>query len=508
MKLVEDGGLNIDAPYSDYVPGFKIRSRYTDAMEMTPRHLLTHHTGLPDVVGQVSTDPENGALILPDFSLDYVSLPPGTAFAYSNIGYRLLGGLIESATDKTFSTYILQNIFEPLGMSNSSFTHNESLSMGYDGEITIAPPPMYDPAGSVCSSATDLAKFVKFIFAGGLSLDVDRDAKNQRVLQETTINKMLSVQNEDMPLDIDKRIGLGWHLYDLQGFLPVNTRAAGHSGYDTIFTSFLIILPDQKLGAVVLSNSRTNGSSVMNIGFRAIKLMHEARTGILTEALLQPKEDVSSQIKLTATELERYIGFYETNGEDPLIEITLRGGHLESTIEGKRVRIVPLENGRFTLRLVLFGFLPIRLEELERSTFSFQEIEDFEVILEHRGPFSRIAGTKLDPVPIPAAWRDRLGTWECLDPGDGLIALRTITLWEHKGFLVANVETLARIHESSLFGGAVLEPLNENEAIVPGIQHSRNAGETLQALMKQGEELLRYNGCYFRPRIQKHEKQP
>jgi hypothetical protein len=297
---------------------------------------------------------------------------------------------------------------------------------------------------------------------------------------------------------MNKRIGLGWHLYDLPGLLPENTRIAGHSGYDTIFTSFLIILPDLKLGAVVLSNSGKTGSAVMNIGYRAIKLMHEAKTGIHLDPPTQPEEDAASVIRLPSSDLDEYAGFYETNGEDPLIEIKLRRGHLESTIEGKRVRIVPLDNGRFTLRYLLLGFLPIRRDELERSTFSFQKINGFGVIVEHRGPFSRIAGTRLEPAPIPQMWKDRLGSWECLDPGDGMVSLHSLELKEYRGFLMMNVETYATVHERSQFGGAVLKPLTEDEAVVAGVQHSRTAGETLQAMSIQGKEVLRYNGCFFK----------
>jgi hypothetical protein len=229
-----------------------------------------------------------------------------------------------------------------------------------------------------------------------------------------------------------------------------------------------------------------------------IALMHEARTGIHVDPLPLPREDTASEVSLPAAQLERYPGFYETNGNDPFIEGRLVAGRLVSVMEGKKVQIVPLAGGRFSVRWLLLGFIPLRLEELERSTFSFEETAGSAVIVEHRGPFKRLAGTRLEKREIPAAWKGRLGKWECIDPGDDMVQLRSLELREQSGFLVLDVETFATVSQAGLPWGAVLHPLSGTEGIVPGMQHSRSAGETLRAVEAGVGEMLRFQGNLFR----------
>ena len=152
----------------------------------------------------------------------------------------------------------------------------------------------------------------------------------------------------------------------------------------------------------------------------------------------------------------------------------------------------------FPVRLLLLGFLPVRVKELERSTFSFEEISGQKVLVEHRGSYRRLAGTRLERREIPGDWRNRLGTWECVDPGNGMVYERSLTLREQSGFLVLDAETYATVRQSSLAWGAVLQPISDSEAIIPGIQHSRSAGATLRAVPAEGGELLRFEGYLFR----------
>jgi CubicO group peptidase (beta-lactamase class C family) len=492
MQLAEMGLVDIDRPVSDYLPGFTVRSRFPGAAPITVRNLLTHHSGLPDIERGADRDPSTGMLLLPECAEDSLSQPPNTLFSYSNLGYRLLGCLIESVSGRTFSEYIDESILKPLAMAGSSFDAGDSplLSMGYVNGAAVKPPAMYDPAGSLCSSVTDLARFVEMIFADGTT-------GSSRIVSAETLRSMLTPQNDGIPLDMDTRIGLGWHLYDLTGLLPAGVVAAGHTGYDTIFTSFLMILPEEKLGVVVLVNSDEAGSAAASICYRAISLMYEASTGIHTDPPVQPAEDVTSEIRLTDGELARLTGFYETSGNDPFIEVRLEAGRLVSVIEGRKVWIVPLAGGGFTVRWLLFGFVPVRLAEMERSIFSFEDVSGRLILVEHRGPYKRLAGTKIERWPIPPAWAQRLGKWECMDTGNGMVYNRSITLREQSGFLIIDVDTFAEAVQGNLPWGAVLQPLSDDEAIVPGIQHARSAGETLRAVMRGGREMLRFAGAWY-----------
>jgi hypothetical protein len=106
-----------------------------------------------------------------------VHTKPGTVFSYSNMGYTILGMVIESATGQKYEDYLDKNLLIPLGMENSSFQFisqigkdaNKNLAMGHfeDGS-TVASAPMYlRPAGQFTTTAHDMALFLKFLMSDG-----------------------------------------------------------------------------------------------------------------------------------------------------------------------------------------------------------------------------------------------------------------------------------------------------------------------------------------------------
>lgn len=95
------------------------------------------------------------------------------------------------------------------------------------------------------------------IFAGG-------NAKNQQIIQEKTLAEMLRPQNTAVALDFDStKIGLGWFL-NTNGMPALKNAGtvASHGGGTILFRSQLFILPEHKLGVVVLSNSSTAYNAV------------------------------------------------------------------------------------------------------------------------------------------------------------------------------------------------------------------------------------------------------
>jgi CubicO group peptidase (beta-lactamase class C family) len=74
----------------------------------------------------------------------------------------------------------------------------------------------------------------------------------QRILRPQTVAEMLTPQNSDVPLDFDARWGLGWWMLPLLDYAGKN---AWHQGGEGVWNSMLFILPDHKLGVVLLTNS-------------------------------------------------------------------------------------------------------------------------------------------------------------------------------------------------------------------------------------------------------------
>ena len=101
MIAVEEGALELDAPVAEFLPEYRDQTRQT----ITPRHLLSHASGLPEVGprGVAAVDVEPGC-------------PPATRRIYSNEGYAVLGELIALSTGIDHASYVREAVFEPLGM--------------------------------------------------------------------------------------------------------------------------------------------------------------------------------------------------------------------------------------------------------------------------------------------------------------------------------------------------------------------------------------------------------
>ena len=268
MQLAEQGEIDIDQPLQTYVPEFSINSRFPDASPITPRNVMTHHSGLPSdwLNGMFAYGDDREALVRSEFGSlvseikdAYVTNPPNTAFSYSNLGYDLLGHAVEQVTGQGFSDYVDEAILQPMGMDSSSFTLTSDMKALLSKEYLNGEEQEYIwgrdiPAGALRSTVEDLSRFMMMVFDDG-------EVGGERILQPQSLAEMLSPQNSDVPLDFDARWGLSWWLLPLG--LDYAGEVAWHSGGEGMWNSLLVTLPDQKLGVVVLSNSGEAGGAII-----------------------------------------------------------------------------------------------------------------------------------------------------------------------------------------------------------------------------------------------------
>jgi CubicO group peptidase (beta-lactamase class C family) len=118
------GRLDLDRPVAEVLPGFVVRSRFPATQAITPRMLLTHHSGLPldRLQGKWSDRPRfftDLLALLPDTDL---AAAPGTVLGYSNPGYSLLGHLIQARVEEPFAGYVQRVVLEPAGMQGASLS--------------------------------------------------------------------------------------------------------------------------------------------------------------------------------------------------------------------------------------------------------------------------------------------------------------------------------------------------------------------------------------------------
>ena len=100
MKLVEAGKMDIDRPLATYLPEFKIKSRFGSTDGITPRTIMTHHSGLPSDLwdGHYGEHPMPFTQIVHAIKDEYVAYPPNMIMGYSNLAVLLLGQMIICTT--------------------------------------------------------------------------------------------------------------------------------------------------------------------------------------------------------------------------------------------------------------------------------------------------------------------------------------------------------------------------------------------------------------------------
>ena len=187
LLLSEYGKIDLDAPISTYLSEQDLAG-LANAEKSSVRQLLDHSSGIYNYIqsSQFQTASLNNLTKVwqPEELLDYArgeepNFAPGTDVVYSNTGYILLGKLIERVTGKPFYTFFQNHLFDPLGMSNTSFAATdpvpESIVQGYVdfySNLNVINATNYSgwdyftADGGLISNAHDLNIFMQAVFSG------------------------------------------------------------------------------------------------------------------------------------------------------------------------------------------------------------------------------------------------------------------------------------------------------------------------------------------------------
>lgn len=258
MQLVEHGKVELDSPITKYLPYFKMEDeRYK---HITLRQLLNHTSGMPDeddyAWDQPEYDEESLERYVKSISHHKLLSEPGIKFAYSNIGYEILGDLIAKVSGMNFEQYMKTCILEPAGMHSSSFLKQEveahlatphvlGTSEGYGGYISDVFPynRAHAPSSTLYTNAEDMCKYLLMHLNRGLSKE------GYNALQSSSYDEMWKPSADTGYGEIHAQIGIGWFMGEHKG-----TRILSHSGWDTGFLSDLILLPDDNIAISVMTN--------------------------------------------------------------------------------------------------------------------------------------------------------------------------------------------------------------------------------------------------------------
>ncbi|MEZ0451807.1 serine hydrolase domain-containing protein [Sphingobacterium thalpophilum] len=200
LRLATEKKLHIDDPIKKYLPDLPINNPWEQSQTVTIRHLLDHTSGLSDIrlwhFFSTSCSPQTELSEFYTRSPEVLTIEakPGTVFSYSNMGYTLLGILIESVVKERYEDYLDKNLLQPIGLKNSTFHfisqhEHKDLAMGHfdNGSMAPAMPTYVRPAGQFTTTALDMGILLQFI--------LDRGKLQQEVFIASEYIDMLGVPN-------------------------------------------------------------------------------------------------------------------------------------------------------------------------------------------------------------------------------------------------------------------------------------------------------------------------
>lgn len=270
MILRDKGQLSLDTLVEEYIPELSgLTYTYPGAPKITLRHLLTHSSSLvrhPQPVNQ-SIEGLIEALISPDLNTPVfiTSWYPGHAYQYSNIGIALLGEVITRVSGKSVSTFIKDEILEPLEMHNTFWSEDEIdldlRSYAYDWDNLFQhwrrradwDLKGYSAAGSIYSNLEDLSKWMSLQFK-------TYPQDNPAILNPFSLNEMHTVQRLKRESSSAGGVGVIWNISNSKGNTVISHNGKTY-GYRTAFS----FDKSKEIGVVVMaSNLNANADSFAN----------------------------------------------------------------------------------------------------------------------------------------------------------------------------------------------------------------------------------------------------
>jgi CubicO group peptidase (beta-lactamase class C family) len=409
MILVDRGLVDLDAPVVRYLPDLAIRTDGWPIETITVRSLLTHHSGLPSdrFKGMVTDVPPTADAETPSalpalLRDDFAPRRPDTAFAYSNLSFSLLGALVERVSNQPFAEFVQKEIFEPLGMAESSFGWGEpdrqEAARGYRGSRERLVPYLRDTgAGGLLTTARDMGRFLSAMLA-------IHEGK-RGILHTETLASMWTRQNGSMAEDLDFSIGLGWWLGPFDS-LP-GEKIVVHGGDWLPFLSLAMIFPERDLAIFIMANS-LDGSGSMTLEDLAVST---ARSFAASErgAKLQTAPKVTTSRGIPMTLQSAVTG--DWTSMVGLLRIQQANGGLRVNFAGKWFDCVLRSDGRLGMEARVLG-IKLPVAELEEYQLSAETVNGEGVLAFRCHGIILSVCHRVQNAPVDAAWKARVGPWK------------------------------------------------------------------------------------------------
>ena len=267
MKLVQEGKIELDKPLYQYLekplPDYEY---YQDLAKdnqwklITARMCLSHTTGLPNVRWiNVRTGEED------TIGKMAIYFKPGTRYAYSGEGLKLLQLVLEKITGKNVDELAMEKIFKPFGMTRTGYiwhaNFDDNYAIGHDKNGGLLPKKKRTvpvASGSMVTTITDYTRFIQNVLQGnGLTNTLKSQMLSPQIeivskYQFPTITDEVTTDNKSIQLSY----GLGWGL-----FKCTYGKAFFKEGHDDGWRHYNVNFPDKKIAIIIMTNS-ANGEGI------------------------------------------------------------------------------------------------------------------------------------------------------------------------------------------------------------------------------------------------------
>lgn len=269
LQQVQAGRLDLDAPVTEYLPWFEVGSCYQQPV--TIHHLLSHTSGLVNLIDTVP----NSRFQVWQLRNTELGFAPGEHFAYSNMGYVVLGYVLEQVTNLPYPEIIRTQILQPLGMyaSEPVLTHDiyDRLARGYWSthyDDRPAPPsaspypaPWFEfrnASGSIACTAGDLATFLRMLLNRGKGV-------NGEIISEQYVDLMTTPKE-----DSNGEYASGYGLYSREREDYAGRKFIWNSGEMIGYHAILLGDMMDGIGVVVLTNGEAYGEAESEFAFQVL----------------------------------------------------------------------------------------------------------------------------------------------------------------------------------------------------------------------------------------------
>jgi CubicO group peptidase (beta-lactamase class C family) len=257
--LVDEKKMRWDDRVSQHIDYFRLSDPCADSL-VTLRDIVSHRSGVPRYDELWDYTEWSREDIIRRVGSARLRRPIRAAYQYNNIMFMTAGEAVESAAGMPWDAFVKTRIFEPLGMTHTVISeadwvrsdHASPHHYDWDTRITtVTSTNPYDslgPAGTIKSSARDLAQWVRFHLADGV-IDGKRLVSADALSETKKPQVVVGTDKDEHPETNLSAYGLGWRLQDYRGDLLV-----WHSGSLNRFRAQVALLPNQHAGVVVLTN--------------------------------------------------------------------------------------------------------------------------------------------------------------------------------------------------------------------------------------------------------------